>query len=351
VVSGVVAPDIKGFAGPINLAVSIDKKGVIRGVRVLQSRETPAYVVNMPRFLKQFEGKPIDIDFVLGRTPGIDAMTGATITSQAATRIINAVDRAVAEGILKRVHKGRDKGSGLHWGAQTWFVLILFGLGLLVHFLAGKWTRLAFLAMVVVVGGLLLNVSLSGAWVQDLARFRLPPLSNTPMFLLTLFVLSSTVLLGPVWCAHLCPFGALQELVSRVGGRLGLVRSPSPRLEKALKGTRYVLLLAVVLGLYGSNPGRLAEIDPLSTVFSGNLFGPALTLAMVVSLGALFNFRFFCRNLCPVGALLSALGSLSSLFHLQPPRSYPDCDLGVDNPWDHDCLQCNRCVRELRRPK
>ena len=349
--SQAVAPDIKGFAGPINLLISINKQGTIRKIRMLQSRETPAYVVTFPRFLRQFEGRSIDTDYVLNKTKGIDAMTGATITSRAATRIINSVDRAVATALLHHTRKGAVKQQKIHLDPETWYVLALIILGLLVHYLAGPWVRILFLVMVVLVGGFILNVSLSIPWLQGLAGFRFPPLTNLHVFILTAFVLVSTPLLGPVWCAHLCPFGALQELLSRLGARLHLLRNPSPRVEKIMRGTRYLLLLAVVLSLYGSNPAQAGAIDPLSTFFSGHLFGAALSLCVLVSIGAVFNFRFYCRNLCPVGAFLSALGGLSALFGLRPVRDFGRCDLGVKGPYDHDCLQCNRCIRELKEDR
>ncbi len=350
--SAAIAPDIKGFAGPINLLLSIDKRGIIRKIRVIQSGETPAYVANFPRFLKQFEGRSIDLDFVLDRPDGIDAITGATISSRAATEIINAVDRAVATTLLHHARKDAVKRQTLNVDPETWYVLALIILGLSVHYFAGPWIRLLFLGLVVSVGGFLMNVSLSIPWLQHLARFHFPPLSNLHAFILTAFVLVTTPLLGSLWCAHLCPFGALQELLSRLGARLHLLHNPSPRMEKIMRGTRYVMLLFVLLSLYGPNPAQAGAIDPLSTFFSGHLsehlLGAAMGLSILISLGALFNFRFYCRNLCPVGAFLSALGGLSGLFGLRPARNFGRCDLGVQNHWDNDCIQCNRCIRELR---
>jgi len=346
--SAAIAPSIKGFAGPINLLVSIDKQGIIRKIRVIQSTETPAYVVNFPRFLKQFEGRSIDLDYVLDRPEGIDAITGATITSRAATEIINAVDLAVATTLLQHARKNAVKQHNLNFDPETWYVLVLIILGLLVHYFAGPWIRLLFLGLVVWVGGFLMNVSLSIPWLQHLVRFHFPPLSNLHTFILTAFVLVTTPLLGSLWCAHLCPFGALQELLSRLGARLHLLHNPSPRMEKIMRGTRYLMLLFVILSLYGPNPAQAGAIDPLSTFFSGHLFGAAIGLSIVISLGALFNFRFYCRNLCPVGAFLSALGGLSGLFGLRPARNFRRCDLGVKNHWDNDCIQCNRCIRELK---
>ena len=228
-------------------------------------------------------------------------------------------------------------------------MVFLFGIGLIIHYLGKPNLRLLWL-MLVVAGGMLFKVSLSVQWVQELLRFHLPPVSNLHMFLLTLLVLVTTPLLGPLWCAHLCPFGALQELISRLGMTLGLTREPPQRVSRVFKGLRYLALLVVVLSLYSSNPSSLDSVDPMSTTLASALFGTALVVSLLSMFGALFEFRFYCRNLCPVGALLSVLGKLSLLFAFKPRRDYSACDLGVQGPWDTNCMQCNRCITELSRP-
>ena len=204
--------------------------------------------------------------------------------------------------------------------------------------------------LVVVFGGVLLKVSLSIDWLQHVLSFNPPPMSNLHLFILTLAVLILTPLLGQLWCAHLCPFGALQELISRLGMTLGVTRERKSLWIKMLRGIRYVMLMIVLLSLYSSNPQNLSSVDPMSSTFSTSITGLALIISVLASIGALFEFRFYCRNLCPVGALLSILSKPSLLFNLKPKRDYSKCDLNVKGVWDTDCLQCNRCIRELNHP-
>ena len=72
-----------GYGGGFRLAVALDLNGTIKGVRVLDHAETPGFgdILNAPSaWLDSFS------------TGDVDAVTGATITSQA---VIEAVSRAV----------------------------------------------------------------------------------------------------------------------------------------------------------------------------------------------------------------------------------------------------------------
>ena len=54
--------------------------------------------------------------------------------------------------------------------------------------------------------------------------------------------------------------------------------------------------------------------------------------------------RFWCRYLCPVGALLSLTNKLALLDRFAPRRRFEHCDLGVRHTYDVDCVRCNRCL-------
>ena len=86
----------RGYGGPIHMLVGIDREGIIMGVRILTHSETPGIGArinevlpgdNRPWFLEQFVGKS-------GRTVAlkkdVDAVTGATISSNAVTSAINS---------------------------------------------------------------------------------------------------------------------------------------------------------------------------------------------------------------------------------------------------------------------
>ncbi|MFH1709533.1 MAG: RnfABCDGE type electron transport complex subunit G [bacterium] len=88
----------KGYGGTIDMVVGIDLKGRVAGLKILSMKETPGLGIKAsePGFLKQFTGKT-------SRSPlkakkDIDAITGATITSQ-----------AIADGVKQALAKYREE--------------------------------------------------------------------------------------------------------------------------------------------------------------------------------------------------------------------------------------------------
>jgi electron transport complex protein RnfG len=84
----VVSP--KGYSGAIEMAVGIELSGRVAGVKIISMSETPGLGLKAkePSFLKQFIGKK-DISKMKAKKD-YDALTGATITSQAVGNGIKA---------------------------------------------------------------------------------------------------------------------------------------------------------------------------------------------------------------------------------------------------------------------
>ena len=87
-----------GYGGDIQIAVGIDTNGTITGFNVIKHSETAGLGANAkdkPEFAEQFKGKTAAeaIEFVKGGGASgnqIDALSGATITTNAVTEATNA---------------------------------------------------------------------------------------------------------------------------------------------------------------------------------------------------------------------------------------------------------------------
>ena len=85
-----------GFGGEIRMAVGVDNDGVITGVSIIDMSETSGLGANAKResFRSQYIGKSGSV--ALTKQGGeIDALTGATVTSTAVTKGVNAALAAV----------------------------------------------------------------------------------------------------------------------------------------------------------------------------------------------------------------------------------------------------------------
>lgn len=97
--AGVVIPVSKnGYAGPIDMLVGIDTNNKVTGVRILKMQETPGLGLKAsgPKFISQFINKTISDK--LKAKLDIQAITGATITSQAVCEGVRAA-LAAAKGL------------------------------------------------------------------------------------------------------------------------------------------------------------------------------------------------------------------------------------------------------------
>jgi len=172
--------------------------------------------------------------------------------------------------------------------------------------------------------------------------------------LLSLVVLIPTLFLGRFYCGWVCPFGALHTLFSRVFRRRtreDQVESHRYRSLYALK--YYVLAVFLVAAAFGIT--QVGLLDPIALlnrsvatavfpvageVTGGRLLGSwtfhaAWLLGGILILLLLLNAilpRFFCRVLCPLGALLG-IASRFSLFHVQ--RDTKKC-----NGCEHCLVNC-----------
>lgn len=97
VVGSVVSATSKdGFGGAVSVSVGIDADGTVKGIEFLSISETPGLGMNAtkPAFKGKFSNKKVESFVVTKSAPAadneIDAMSGATITSNAVTNAVNA---------------------------------------------------------------------------------------------------------------------------------------------------------------------------------------------------------------------------------------------------------------------
>ena len=89
----------KGYGGLIEIVVGITKEGKLRAIRILNLSETPGLgaKATLPAFLGQYENKEVETLSVVKSSPAspeqIQAISGATITSNAVTSGVNAALR------------------------------------------------------------------------------------------------------------------------------------------------------------------------------------------------------------------------------------------------------------------
>lgn len=148
-------------------------------------------------------------------------------------------------------------------------------------------------------------------------------LIDPTMFILWVFVAATLLLWGRgVYCGWLCPFGALQKLVNQIALKAKVPQFQLPQVvHDRLWGIKYIILL-VLFGISLQSLGtaeRYAEIEPFKTAitlrFDREL--PFLLYAGGLVVISIFNCKFFCKYLCPLGAALAVPGKFRLTFWLR----------------------------------
>ena len=188
---------------------------------------------------------------------------------------------------------------------------------------------------------------------------------SAPSYILGILLLFG-LLLGRLICGFLCPFGLIQELLYKI-------RTPKlrkNRFTRVLSYFKYVLL-AIVIAIpiiYAGIPSFCKYICPAGTLggavsllshpnnsdffgMLGYLFTWKFCLAVVVVVASVFIYRFFCRFICPLGALYSLFCKISLLGVKLDKDKCIDCGLCVQgckmdikHVGDHECIQCGECI-------
>ncbi len=186
--------------------------------------------------------------------------------------------------------------------------------------------------------------------------------------ILVLSMLLITALMGRFFCGFLCSFGTMGDFFWVVGKRLKLRRrNLSRRMDQALKSLKYILLIGIVLIGWTLGVSLLSGTANPWTIFGmlTSVAGwPNLTawvsvgalLLILIMAGSLYIERFFCRYLCPLGAVF-AVASKVRLFKIRKPAQHcgncqactKQCSMGIplygmNVISDGECIDCMNCV-------
>ena len=142
-------------------------------------------------------------------------------------------------------------------------------------------------------------------------------LMNDPMtVILWLFVGVTLLVWGRgTFCGWLCPFGALQELISLLANAIG-IRQKRLRaaLDAKLKWVKYAVLITLLASLYLAPrfAEQAVEIEPFKTAISFYFQRdwPYVLWAVACLLLGVVVYRGYCRYICPLGAALASVNFL-----------------------------------------
>lgn len=115
------------------------------------------------------------------------------------------------------------------------------------------------------------------------------------------------VLFSKLFCSFICPIGTISEWLGKLGDKLRVRMTIKGLSDKALRSLKYILLFITIYFTFRSNELFCKEYDPYYAITTG--FGKdvvilyaSLAIAVVI-LGSVFIRLFWCKYLCPLGAI------------------------------------------------
>ena len=152
-----------------------------------------------------------------------------------------------------------------------------------------------------------------------------------------LAIMAVSLLLKKAFCSWMCPIGTLSEMLWRAGQRLFKRNLAPPRwLDWPLRSLKYLLLLFFVWAIAGMDLEAIKNFvyspynkmaDVKMYLFFANLSAFAVWTIVTLMLLSVFIKNFWCRYLCPYGALLGPISWLSPLKISRRQESCIDCKL------------------------
>lgn len=299
--------DVKGYAGPIDIALVVGADGVIRSVRHLRSAETTSYLrdIEDDGFYERFQSIVLD-----GSSYEVDLVSGASLTSEGVARSVTQLVSIARESPLEIYVDTQPAGFRVDavlprtWIIQAGLIVALFLLAWLGWLRRSSRLSLAFSAACVAYLGFWLNNSFT------YVTYMQPFLGISWSYILAVY--ASLVLAGALWggntyCRYVCPYGNLQRLLVRFvpfRGRMFLS-------NRVLDWIRWAITLALIVGIAtGLRDWGSFELFP-------DLFGlealesPWFWLSVAVVLASVYYPMLWCRMLCPTGAVLDGVAALA----------------------------------------
>ncbi|MCU4174056.1 FMN-binding protein [Carboxylicivirga sp. N1Y90] len=298
-----ITSEAKGYGGPVQLAIKINKQGIVKQLYIVDDNETSSYLKKLRKanYLEQYINATVhNEDYIYG----VDAVTGATLSSN-----------AIKEGVLKAMEKyyqnifGKQKTltnseNNYVFGIAEITVLaliIIYCLPIFFKRVKRKHLQILISILSILILGFLYNQSIGLSRIVALFFGWLPSLGVNIAFYL--IVVSSVIIIisrkENFFCNGVCPMGCTQDALSKLSKANKTYHANLVWLPKLLTW------IALAVAFLFRSP-KLVDYTIFSALFDFTANDVVFILLALSLVASLIIHRPWCRYLCPVGEIINS---------------------------------------------
>ena len=322
--TGPLSDDLSGYQGPTEMLLKVSPSGIVEAIRIRTSFDNEPYVDYVRTeagFWAIFEGKTVaELSAFDPQAAGVEGVSGATMTSLIVADTVVAATRELQKTRTSAKTKTTSWVGPIRWTAADILTISTLVLAATLKF-TGVYRRRLFrriwlIWVVIIIGfwaGNLVSMALIAGWSAEGVAWRLAP---------GLAAITCVAMLGPPltkgnpYCNHLCPHGAIQQLV-RPKPRSLRYKKLTPALSRMMRRLPGLTLCAAYIALVLLPTIDLASWEPFHAYLFRIASWSSLAFAFAtLAISAILPMGY-CRFGCPTGRLLDYLKRTATSDRLQ----------------------------------
>lgn len=173
-----------------------------------------------------------------------------------------------------------------------------------------------------------------------------------------------TIIFGRFFCGWMCAFGTFNDFIYIAFQKIFKKEfKVNENLNSVLKYAKYLILAFIVYFVWTQGNSTLNDYSPWNAFAQIGNFSDAILqytfgfiVLAIIAVGAMFIERFFCRYLCPLGAIFSIISKIR-IFKIKKPNDKcgkcrlctNNCSMGIDlykmnKVSSGECINCLKCI-------
>lgn len=188
--------------------------------------------------------------------------------------------------------------------------------------------------------------------------------SSLPYLTTMLVTVSMTIVFGRFFCGWMCSFGFMNDLLYALSSKIFKFKFKiDTKTDRLLKLLKYVVLIFILIFVWTLGISSINNFNPWNAFAQITDFKNAIStyalgfiVLTLIAIGGMFIERFFCRYLCPLGAIFSIVSKFR-LFKINKPNEKcgkcrlctNKCAMGIElykvnKVSSGECIDCLKCL-------